>query len=214
MAARRVFSPELVNSQNPALISASPGASDGPESVNRPISMTTVYSPRGSPMAPRTSEIGPLTNCSWTFVSSRPTTTKQSPRDWRRSWSVCRIRCGASKNTTVRPADRTSDSHFSRSDDLIGGNPRNVNVSVGRPDPARAASAALGPGMGSTRMPASMALRISCRPGSEIVGVPASETRAIESPRCRRSTRAADFLFSLCSWRLVVGVVIEKRERS
>ena len=77
----------------------------------------------------------------------------------------------------------------------------------------KAASTALAPGMGSTRIPASMAARISWPPGSETVGVPASETSATLSPRCSRSTSEADFPASLCSCRLVVGVAIACRAR-
>jgi hypothetical protein len=59
----------------------------------------------------------------------------------------------------------------------------NVNVWQPIPDAASAVMAALGPGTGSTRNPFSIAARTSRSPGSEIVGVPASDTRATSSPR-------------------------------
>jgi len=81
-------------------------------------------------------------------------------------------------------------------------------VSPAAPDAAKAARIALGPGMGSTRIRASIAAAIRRWPGSDTVGVPASDTRATESPATSRATIAGDFLASLCSWRLVVGVAM------
>ena len=83
-----------------------------------------------------------------------------------------------------------------------------MNVSDGNPDAARAASAALGPGTGSMRMPASIAARMSRSPGSDTVGVPASDTRATLSPWRNRARSTSVFRVSLCSCRLVVGVVM------
>ena len=65
---------------------------------------------------------------------------------------------------------------------------------------------ALGPGTGSTRMPAPKAAWMNCCPGSETAGAPASDTRATSSPRSRRASNAGIFRTSLCSCRLVVGV--------
>ena len=59
--------------------------------------------------------------------------------------------------THAPAAERRLDSHSARVFDRVGGNPRNVNVSLGNPDAANAAIAALGPGIASTRMPASIA---------------------------------------------------------
>ena len=55
------------------------------------------------------------------------------------------------------------------------------------------------PGIGSTRIPAAIASRISRPPGSEIVGVPASDTSATFSPRSSRAISESDFEASLCS---------------
>jgi hypothetical protein len=68
---------------------------------------------------------------------------------------------------------------------------------------------ALGPGMLSTRMPAARAAATSVCPGSEMSGVPASDTSAMESPARSRSTSRGAFSRSLCSWRLVVRVEME-----
>ena len=70
---------------------------------------------------------------------------------------------------------------------------------------------ALGPGTGSILMPASLARRTRCVPGSDMVGVPASDTRAMLSPAFSRSTRSAALPLSLCSWKLVVRVVRPNR---
>ena len=73
--------------------------------------------------------------------------------------SVCRTRWGDSKKTTVVEDAPSAASHSLRSLDLVGGNPRNVNGWVENPDAATAATMALGPGIGSTRIPASTARR-------------------------------------------------------
>ena len=94
---------------------------------------------------------------------------------------------------------RALSNHVDLAFDLTGGNPRNANDSLGSPDTARAAITALGPGIGSIRIPASIAALISRCPGSDIVGVPASDTSATLSPRSSRPTSDADFCASLCS---------------
>ena len=48
--------------------------------------------------------------------------------------------------------------------------------------------------------PAASASTTSRYPGSEIAGVPASETSAMFSPRTSRSTKRGAWVFSLCSW--------------
>jgi len=68
---------------------------------------------------------------------------------------------------------------------------------------------ALGPGMLSTRIPAARAPATSVSPGSDITGVPASDTSAIDSPATRRSMSFGAFWCSLCSCRLVVRVEME-----
>ena len=67
---------------------------------------------------------------------------------------------------------------------------------------------ALAPGMDTTGSPAWRAALTRCRPGSETSGVPASDTSATLSPARSRSISQPVFWVSLCSWRLVVGVVI------
>jgi hypothetical protein len=84
-----------------------------------------------------------------------------------------------------------------------------MNSVAGSPEDERAAITALGPGMLSTRIPSPRAAATSVWPGSEMSGVPASETRAIESPAFRRSMSFGVFSRSLCSCRLVVRVEME-----
>src|SRR6187200_1077370 len=61
------------------------------------------------------------------------------------------------------------------------------------------------------RTPAATAAAMSSLPGSEMVGVPASDTSAMLSPASSRSTRAAVFLCSLCACKLVVDVAMAWR---
>ena len=84
-----------------------------------------------------------------------------------------------------------------------------MNSVAGRPNAEIAAMTALGPGMLSTRIPASRAADTSVWPGSEMSGVPASDTSAIDSPACSRSTSLGVFSRSLCACRLVVRVDME-----
>ena len=85
----------------------------------------------------------------------------------------------------------------------------NTNSPAGRPEAETAARTELAPGMLSTRIPAALAAATSACPGSEIAGVPASDTSAIDSPALSRSTSHGVFSRSLCSCRLVVCVEIE-----
>ena len=58
---------------------------------------------------------------------------------------------------------------------------------------------ALGPGMLSTRIPAARAAATSDWPGSEISGVPASDTSAIDSPPAEPRDQRRRLPRSLCS---------------
>lgn len=172
-------------------------------------STSIVNSPLGCWSRARCAEIGCSTNSSCSLVSSRPTIIGLSPNLSRIRPSVVRIRCGASKKTTVRLVIRCSAIQLTRSFDLRGGNPRNRNSLALTPAAARIVVTALGPGIATTMCPSSRAILTRCRPGSDTSGVPASETRAIEAPSPRRRRSESAFLVSLCSCRLVVGVAIE-----
>ncbi len=108
--------------------------------------------------------------------------------------SVAAMRCGDSKNTTVRVSWRNSDSHFVRSFDLEGAKPANTNESAGNPDEMRADSTALGPGIGTTWIWSAIAAPISLWPGSETSGVPASETSARSNPSVELREQVRDLL--------------------
>src|SRR3990172_11946672 len=86
---------------------------------------------------------------------------------------------GDSKKITVRCSPRSDSKVFRRAPFLAGRNPTKTKDSVGRPEALRAAMNEHGPGIGTTRIPFSKALRTIRYPGSEIQGVPASLTRAI-----------------------------------
>ena len=90
---------------------------------------------------------------------------------------------------------------------LAGGNPAKTKPSPPNPDPEMTARAALGPGTGSTRSPASCAAAISRAPGSETTGVPASDTTAMDSPPMQARDQARRFA------RLIVLVKARRRRR-
>ena len=169
-----------------------------------------VNSPLGSMKYATIPLIGLITNSSCALVSSRATATSLSgPQRSSMASKVWRTRCGASKNTLTRGSRPMASSQIFRSFDRIGGKPRNTNSRVWNPHEATAAMTALGPGMLSTRIPAARAAATRVRPGSEMSGVPASETSAIDSPASSRSMSFGVFSRSLCSWRLVVRVEME-----
>ncbi|VWM24396.1 Uncharacterised protein [Collinsella intestinalis] len=77
---------------------------------------------------------------------------------------------------------------FTRSPCLRGKKPSKKNWSHGIPESTSAVTHADGPGRTSTRAPASRAASTSTWPGSETLGIPASEAKAIRSPASSRST--------------------------
>ena len=92
-----------------------------------------------------------------------------------------------------------------------------TNSLAGSPEADRAAMTALGPGIGLTRMPASRADRTRCWPGSEMPGVPASDTSATDSPACSRAISLRRFaplvVLAEADHRLADGVVGEELRR-
>ena len=77
--------------------------------------------------------------------------------------------------------------------------PSNVNLPVGSPDTANAEMTALGPGTTSTGTSCSAHNATRSSPGSEMAGMPASETMAHVSPAKMRSTMRPPFSALLCS---------------
>ena len=77
------------------------------------------------------------------------------------------MRCGASKNTSVRVSAASSASRARRSARRAGRNPSNVNRSVGSPAMLSAAVMAEGPGTATTVSPSCATRRTSSKPGSE-----------------------------------------------
>lgn len=100
----------------------------------------------------------------------------------------------------------TSASRSPRARPLRGVKPKNVNGSGSIPDATSAASNADGPGIGTTRCPASTTLCTIRAPGSEISGVPASETIATSSPASSHSKSCAALAASLWACAEVNGV--------
>ena len=73
------------------------------------------------------------------------------------------------------------------------------NLSEANPDPTNEAVTALGPGIGVTLIPLFIAKTINLIPGSDITGVPASLTNAIDSPFLILSTKNINFCLDECS---------------
>ena len=84
--------------------------------------------------------------------------------------------------------------------DLCGGNPKNENGSCGKPHTDSAVKGALAPGIGSTLICFSTHARTNSRPGSEIPGVPASETRAMLRPLSSEARSCGNRARELCWW--------------
>ncbi len=82
---------------------------------------------------------------------------------------------------------------------VLGANPINVKLEVGSPDMLKEEVAAQGPGIVSISISFSQASFMSLYPGSEIPGVPASETSAIFFPFSNSLASSIDFSVSLCS---------------
>src|SRR5688572_10515403 len=92
------------------------------------------------------------------------------------------ILCGASKNVIVEGVSEHAVNQAILSFDLDGGNPQIVSGTSGNPDATAAVIAALTPGIGSIGIAADTHASTSSTPGSEIPGVPASVTSAIDWP--------------------------------
>ena len=71
---------------------------------------------------------------------------------------------------------------FIRAAAVDGRNPTKRNLLLGKPDTTSAASGAEGPGIGIIDIPAAIVSLTNRYPGSEIRGVPASQTNAIALP--------------------------------
>ncbi len=81
---------------------------------------------------------------------------------------------------------------------LTGKNPSNTNLSEGSPEFTKAGTNAVAPGKQSTSISFFTHSRTNKKPGSDIAGVPASETNAIVSPDLILSIHFCKTLCSLC----------------
>ena len=81
----------------------------------------------------------------------------------------------------------------------LGKKPAKVKDFVSKPDAISAVNAAFAPGNGTTVMPSSIALVTRSAPGSEMAGIPASLTQAIDCPFNKSSIIYAPFSSLLCS---------------
>ena len=75
-----------------------------------------------------------------------------------------------------------------------------MNSFVSIPEHIKEFIIAHAPGIGTIFIPSSMHFFITSSPGSQIPGVPASDTNAIFCPSCNFSINTFDFVSSLCLW--------------
>ena len=130
------------------------------------------------------------------------------------SSSAATTRTGDSKNTSVGRSRASASSALRRPPGFAGRKPTKRKRSLGSPQTDTAAVTALGPGTGTTAMPAPRASRTSASPGSDTVGVPASDTSATSLPARSVARIWAPLERSLC-WKYdVVGVPIPCASRS
>ena len=116
------------------------------------------------------------------------------------------MRCGASKNTSVRASAASSAMRARRSPSRAGRNPSKVNRSVGRPAMLSAAVMAEGPGTATTLMPSCATRRTSSNPGSD------KQRR----PRVahQRNARAGAQLFQQLVDALALVVFVQRHQRA
>ncbi len=91
----------------------------------------------------------------------------------------------------MRGSEASDASRSVRAAPLRGRKPSKVNRSAGSPERATASVTALGPGMPVTAAPTPSAARTALSPGSEMVGIPASVSRATVSPASSRPASSA-----------------------
>ena len=115
-----------------------------------------------------------------------------------KSVNVFFILCGASYIIIVF-SDLLISSNFSFLNFLFNGKkPKKVNSFVSNPDAIKAFTNAHAPGIGITSIFSSIAFFITSSPGSQIPGVPASDTNAIFSPLFNFSINLSLLVSSLC----------------
>ena len=85
----------------------------------------------------------------------------------------------------VRSSKRSDSRCDWRAPVLRERNPSKVKRSVARPERASAIVGALGPGITTIGIFNAIASRVSLKPGSLIVGIPASETTSTRFPACK-----------------------------
>ena len=118
------------------------------------------------------------------------------------------MRRGDSKNVTVLETPEMADIQCVLSFGLRGGKPKTVSGRTANPETTTAVIAAETPGTGSTGIPSNTHARTSSSPGSEIPGVPASETMAIERSDRSCASSSGRRRFVLWAWKLTVLVEI------
>ena len=145
------------------------------------------------------SDILPLINSSWILVSSLAIQIFLSPKTSSIVFKVLSSLWGASYIINVLKSYFNSSNFFTFSDFFADKNPINSNSLVEKPEHIIAFIAAQAPGIGITLIFLSIAFFITSSPGSDIPGVPASDTNAIFFPSSifwRVNVKDADAIIS------------------
>ena len=192
--------------------SASPGGGTVPTSRMQTNSPLDNASPSASK---RRRCLGGWSRNAWSVPDTAPTDGRRRPSS--RSPPVHRAAgCGASRKTTAT-SERSSRANAARRAALFAGRkPSNRNRFAAIGEAASAAVIALGPGMGVAAMPRRQASRTSSKPGSEMRGVPASETKATSQPTNRWPSSRSLARASLwsCKVRSCAGGRADMRQQS
>ncbi len=147
---------------------------------------------------------------SWSFDISRETDAGLSaPQASASCMSVFTSRRGDSY--IIKVHDRAASISMRLARPFFGGrNPSKKNRSHGRPESTRAGTKAVAPGRVMTSIPRRRHSRDSMNPGSDMPGVPASDTSALTSPASIRHSSGSRLRCSLNLWWLAIGVLIPK----
>ena len=137
---------------------------------------------------------------SLSLVSSRQRDILRPPPSVsRRSSRVSRSLWGASCSSIVLCSVAKTSRRFRLSDFFTGRKPSKQNLAVASPESVRAQIPAHAPGIAVTGIPLSAHSATRSSPGSDIAGVPASVTRAQDSPDSRRRAICNPRSALLCS---------------
>ena len=127
----------------------------------------------------------PRSTCSFILVNSLATDDWRSPKVFKRSDNVRSSLSGDSSSRNVTESVTRVANVRRRAVPLLGKKPAKKNLSGASPADTSAVIGAEGPGNAMTDTLAFIASSTSLYPGSDIRGVPESDTKAMEAPSMR-----------------------------